>query len=72
MCTHSPISEWKLFVTLKSVSGEELKLAQVVEGVAKLIGRVETELDVNISISNEASRFGKLCSLCTYCSYIHY
>jgi len=47
-----------LLFTLKSVDGDNLLYAQVVDGVTELLGRAEEEFGVNIIITR-AERFGK-------------
>ena len=47
-----------LLFTLKSVDGDNLLYAQVVDGVTELFGTAEEEFGVNITITR-AERFGK-------------
>ena len=57
-CSFSP-SERLLFITLKSVDGDNLLYAQVVGIVTELLSRAEEEFYFNITITR-AERFGKL------------
>ena len=58
---HLVCSQWDTFVSLQSVTGGDLELPQVTEGVAGLLSGVRDELKVELSLY-DITRTGSPCN----------